>query len=255
MSSTMRTVLAAHDAFGRQPIRFLLVGDSLAVTMAVGLAQASVPDYGVRLTDSGVIGCDMDTTPAWWSGLLVTPTSACLHWRSLWAERVRQNRPEVVGLLIGRWAVCDHLVGGQVMHVGQPAWDAHLASELDQAVGILSAGGAKVVFFTLPYFDPPQEEPNGNLYPENEPGRVTEYNQILTSVAARHRKTVTVIDLNRILDPNGQYIATIGNVTVRRPDGIHITAAGGEWLQPRVLPTVASLGLVARGVTSPASQD
>ncbi len=38
----------------------------------------------------------------------------------------------------------------------------------------------------------------------------------------------------------------VDGVTVRWADGIHVTKAGGQWLEPRVLPTVAELGLEAR---------
>ena len=42
----------------------------------------------------------------------------------------------------------------------------------------------------------------------------------------------------------------VDGVVARWPDGIHVTPAGGQWLQPRILPTVALLGLDARaGVT------
>jgi len=65
-------------------------------------------------------------------------------------------------------------------------------------------------------------------------------------VAARHPGTVTVVDLNRILDPAGHYQAVIDGVTVRWADGIHVSKPGGEWLEPHVLPTIAQLGLEAR---------
>lgn len=57
---------------------------------------------------------------------------------------------------------------------------------------------------------------------------------------------MTVIDLNRILDPHGHFQTDVDRVVVRWPDGIHISKQGGEWLQPRVLPTIAQLGLDAR---------
>jgi hypothetical protein len=38
----------------------------------------------------------------------------------------------------------------------------------------------------------------------------------------------------------------VDGLTVRTSDGIHITEPAGQWLQPRILPTVAKLGLEAR---------
>jgi hypothetical protein len=38
----------------------------------------------------------------------------------------------------------------------------------------------------------------------------------------------------------------VDGVTVRSTDGIHLTKAAGEWLQPDIMPTVDALGLAAR---------
>ena len=75
-------------------------------------------------------------------------------WRSLWRGQVAQYRPDVVGLLMGRRDITDHIDDGRTVSIGQPAWDAHLYNEISQAVSVLSAGGARVVLFTMPYIDP-----------------------------------------------------------------------------------------------------
>ena len=97
-----------------------------------------------------------------------------------------------------------------------------------------------------PFVQPPEEAPDGSTYPENRTSRVDEYNQILRRVAARHPATVTMIDLNAILDPGGRFQTVVDGVTVRWADGIHVTRAGGQWAEQFVLPTVAQLGPDAR---------
>ena len=47
---------------------------------------------------------------------------------------LRQFQPNVVVLLAGRWEVEDRLIGGQWLHIGDPAFDADLRSSLEQAV-------------------------------------------------------------------------------------------------------------------------
>jgi hypothetical protein len=158
---------------------------------------------------------------------------------------VAQYRPDVVGLLVGRWDITNHIDDGHIVHIGQPAWNAHLEEELDQAVSILSAHGAKVVLFTMPYVDPPPP-PNGATYPENSPVRVDEFNSIVKAVAAKRSSVATVFDLNKVLDPGGHYQAVIDGITVRWADGIHISLPGGIWLQSAILPEVAQQGLDAR---------
>ncbi len=247
---------AVHDrlesvgAFSGNPVRFLLLGDSLAITLSVGLGTGSVHAYGVQVIDDGVFGCDYDTSPAIAAGQLTIPYNDCLHWRSLYAADIARTHPDVVGLLTGRWSITDREVDGQTVHVGQPAWDDHLVSEYSDIVEFLAGQGVKVVLFTLPYFDPPQEAPDGSTFPENQPARVAAFNRDLRRVAAAGHGAVTLVDLNTWLDPHGRFQTVVGGVVARWPDGIHVTPAGGQWLQPRILPEVAEFGLAARaGVT------
>jgi hypothetical protein len=240
-----RARLAAAHAFTTSPIRFLLLGDSIALTLGLGLSVDTRPSFGVHLYDKAVIGCDLDPTlEVNLSGQVGPATPGCRDWPSVWASDVQVKRPDVVGILLGRWEVADHLYDGRWTHIGEPLWDDHLARELSQAIGIVSAGGARVVLFTMPYVDPAVESPAGVPFSENQPARVVAFNALVRRVAARH-PPVTVIDLNRMLDPDGHYTATVDGIVVRSTDGIHISDAGGEWLRPRIDPTVAALGLEA----------
>ncbi|MGA3146052.1 MAG: acyltransferase family protein [Acidimicrobiales bacterium] len=245
-SVAQRQALTAAHAFTTRPIRFLLLGDSIALTLGVGLGVRSQPRYGVQVNDRGTLGCELDTFEVNLSGVVGPATPGCTHWRTVWKQYVDQDRPDVVGLLIGRWEVSDQLYHGNWVHIGQSAWDDHLASELDQAFALLSAGGARIIVFTMPYVDPPTEAANGTPFPENSPTRVAAFNKLLRSVADRQSRPVTVVDLNKMLDPHGVYEPDLDGIQVRWSDGIHITEEGGEWLQPRILPIVAEQGLDAR---------
>jgi peptidoglycan/LPS O-acetylase OafA/YrhL len=249
VSASQRQALSSAHAFTSHPVRFMVFGDSVAYTAVIGLTKDSIRHYGVKVYPEAALGCDLDLAPSRLGGVVYQgqPGVNCGSWQSDWRHDVRQVHPEVAGLLIGRFELADHVYGGSWVHVGQPRWDRHLSLELDQAVTILSAGGARVALFTFPYIDPPLEQPNGSIYPENDPARVNDWNRLVRQVAARHGKSVTLIDLNRMLDPNGHYAMTVDRVAMRWPDdGIHISTAGGEWLQPRLLPELGQLGLQVR---------
>ncbi len=245
LTASQRHSLVTAGAFAAHPVRFALFGDSVALTLEVGLNVDSVSRYGVRVLNGSWLGCDLDDVEINVSGVVGPATPSC-GWQSFWAHLMVRDRPEVTGLLLGRWEVTDHLYQGHWVHVGDPVWDRHLTSELDQAVGILSAGGAKVVLFTMPYVQPPYERADGTPYSENDPVRMNAFNRLLSGVAAAHRDSVTLIDLNRLVDPSGHYQRVIGGVTVRSTDGIHLTMAGSVWLQPDILPTIGELGLSGR---------
>ena len=164
---------AVHDrlesvgAFSGHPVRFLMLGDSLAITASVGLAEGSVHGFGVQVIDQGVFGCDYDNSPAYNAGVRSIPFNSCLQWRTLYAADIAANHPDVVGLLTGRWTIVDRVVDGTTVHVGDPAFDAHVVAEYSDIVAFLSSQGVKVVLFNLPYFDPPQEAADGSVFPEN----------------------------------------------------------------------------------------
>jgi peptidoglycan/LPS O-acetylase OafA/YrhL len=251
MSTAERQQLTANAAFTTNPVRFLLLGDSVALTMGIGLSDHSKEHYGVTVNNAAPLGCDLDPNLMINTvGVVGIAPPGCKNWRAVWAKQVATYKPQVVGVELGRWEVADHLYKGTWTHIGQPLWDNHLTAELNQAVSILSAGGAKVVLFTFPYIDPPQEAADGTPFTETLPSRADAYNKLVGQVGKAHPGVVTVVDINKMLDPDGHYTATLNGDTIRWTDGVHVTVAGGEILQPKVLPTVAALGLSAHLVST-----
>jgi len=249
LPASERQELSAAHAFGADPVKLMMVGDSVAWSAARGLSEDSKQRYGVDLINRGILGCDLSFAPSLLGGVRYTPNRNvnCGSWRKVWADDVATYRPNVVGILIGRFELANHLWEGRWVHVGENGWDRHLEAELDDAVRILSASGAQIALFTFPYIDPPLAQPDGAPWPENVPSRVNAWNEILRQVAAAHRRKVTLVHLHRMLDPDGHFAAFIDGVRIRWDDtNIHITLAGGDWLQPKVMPEIAALGLAAR---------
>ena len=49
----------------------------------------------------------------------------------------------------------DWKINGKVVHLGQPAFDKYVQSQIDQFVDVLGAGGTKILFLSIPYTHPP----------------------------------------------------------------------------------------------------
>ena len=246
LPAALHTALARTGAFGSAPVRLLVLGDSLAITLSVGLAQGSRQAYGVDVIDQGVFGCDLDTVPAYAAGTLTTPFTTCRHAASLWADEIANEHPDAVLVLLGRWSLTDRVVGGQRVHIGQPAEDARLLAQYTAGLRSLTNDGVPVELLTVPCFGSPVTAPDGSIWPEDQPQRVTALNRILGNAARAAGPKVTVVDLNGLLCPKGQFHSVIHGVTVRWADGIHITPAGGQWLQGSLLPTIDRLALESR---------
>jgi hypothetical protein len=131
------------------------------------------------------------------------------------------------------------------MHVGEPTFDNYLASRLDQAINILSAGGAKVLVLTTPCFAP-QEQADGSIFPFDDPVRLARYNQLLREAVARNPSKASLGDLHGMLCPGNTYTSTVNGVVARTTDGIHITEAGGQYVATKLAQQLVTLGSIRR---------
>ena len=202
-----------------------------------------------RLYNKGVLGCDLsvEPEPARGSGLH-QPARCELRIVAVALER-RRGRAAASG---GRAADRPLRTGrpllsrGQWVHVGQPAWDGQLSTRSTGPSAFSPHGAPASPSSPSPTSTPHWSNSTARRGRRTSPSRVDAWNRIEREVAATHPATVTLIDLNRMLSPDGHFTTTVDGVPVRWPgDGIHVTRAGGEWLQPMVLPEIAQLGLAA----------
>ncbi len=138
---------------------------------------------------------------------------------------------------LNRWELMDRRYQGRYQHVGDPAYDAYLSAQLDQAVSIAGSRGAAVVLLTAAYTHR-AEKPDGSLYPEDQPARVDAWNQLLRAEAARRPGQVTVLDIDPLVCPDGKFTTSVHGLRIRS-DGLHYTPAGVQriiapWLLPRL---------------------
>jgi peptidoglycan/LPS O-acetylase OafA/YrhL len=240
--ATPRTAARAGLA-SDNPVRMMIFGDSIAITLAEGLAF-DAGHWDVSVDDKGAIGCDLDpNSTVNIQGSITQAAQGCVDWQQRWAALVKKYDPDVVAIELGRWEVSDRIVNGHWTAIGRPVWDRLLAKLLNEAITISSRHGAKVVLFTLPYIQQTTEQPDGLPWDINTPGRTNAYNAVVRRVVAGRSKAATVINLNRMLDPNGHYTSYIGGIRVRDVDDEHISPLGGIYLRPLILPEISGLGL------------
>ena len=201
-------------------------GDSMAWTMMRYLP----PTPGFKFIDFTTIGCGIARGGPYRStGETLTQKPECETWPQRWAQRISHAKPDVVLLIIGRWETVDRVSEGTWSHVGDPAFDAYLGGELRRAIDILGSTGARVVVTTTPY-NRRGEQPDGSLYPEDEPDRVDDWNALLRRIVGS-RKNASILDLNEKLCPDGYYTNRVDGIKMRM-DGLHPTPEAVEWLTP-----------------------
>ncbi|OHV39673.1 acyltransferase [Parafrankia soli] len=243
----------AEPVTGR-PLRAVLAGDSLALTLGFSEFSTSAAREGLEIHDGSQLGCGVTRSPRrLLMGEVNLPPPGCDQWPTRLSRKVDELRPDLAMLLVGRWEVTDQDLEGRRTHIGDPAFDAYLGRELDLAITTLSARGAKVVLLTAPMFEE-GEAADGSIYPETRADRVIQFNKLLRQTAARHSAVTTVIDLAAVLSPGNEYRGEIDGVRVRDDDGVHISNGGGARAGQMVLPELLKLArpATARGADGPA---
>jgi peptidoglycan/LPS O-acetylase OafA/YrhL len=231
-------------------VKVLLVGDSIAGSLAAGLTQYESND-NVEIVNEGIPGCSvaMDqqikvlfyTLPPGLPCAAGDPSALMTQWKR-WVD---QYNPDVV-LYVARGETFDQEHNGAWVDIGVSSFDQYIEGRYRQAVNVLGSKGATVVLMTSPYYQS-GVSPAGTIWPEDTPSRVVLDNQTIRRVAtsmtsgAAHNP-VYVFDLNALVDPGDRYDVNLGPVNLRCSDGVHFSRPGGVFIGLQLLPDVAALG-------------
>jgi peptidoglycan/LPS O-acetylase OafA/YrhL len=221
------------------PVKVLLVGDSTALTLGIGLSEHE-HSYDVQLLDGGILGCGVtDGAQFQLQGVDAPMDAHCRTgppsrlWPQAWLRDIAREKPDVVMILAGRWEVANRTYEGHWTNIDDPAYAAYVKRQLGYAVRVAGSSGAHVVLMTAPCYDS-GEQPDGNPWPEDSRSRLALYNGMVRQVAAASPDT-SVLDFNAMACPGGQYQEYLDGVQVRQSDG-------GDVFASRIWPTVVALG-------------
>jgi len=255
---------AAAVAGTPHAIKVLLVGDSIAGSLGVGLDQVAA-NYGIELVNEGSPGCSVSMDQLirvlWYT---LPPGAPCQAGNpgallDQWQSWVDSYNPDVV-VYVARGELFDQEVGGRWSNLGVGWFDSYVAERFTRAISVLGSKGASVVLLTTPYYDSGQQ-PSGAPWPETDPARVTIDNALIKRVAAAAEARaggspptaattatpagtpkVSVLDFGSLASPGGHFQSVVDGVDLRCADGVHFTPAGGRWAAPYLLPELAALG-------------
>lgn len=231
---------------GQPPVPVLIVGDSTALTLAIGL-DGSAAAYGVRSHDGGILGCGVTSGAEYQlKGVDAPMAPQCSggasseQWPQVWRGFIDRWHPRVVMILAGRWEVSNRTYEGRWTDILDPAYAAYVKQQLAHAVQVAGSGGARVVLMTAPCYDS-GEQPDGEAWPEDSRQRLSVYNALVRQVAAQS-PGASVLDFNAMACPGGRYEEYVGSTQVRLADGVHFAFDGGAAFASRIWPAIATLG-------------
>ena len=223
-ASGRRTVRAADGA----PARVLMVGDSVACSLGVGL-DVTRPGT-TRIADASVIGCGAVAGRVV-STALRTPAhqERCDGYVAAALRRGRRalgGAPDAV-VIVSTWERFDLATRHGVLRAGTKGWEDELRRRYDRRVRGFIASGAHV-FLALPA--PSTRGSFAGVAVMHEASLDTamlRLDDFLVRYAARHADSVSTLDLSRLVCPGGPPCDPVVHGERPRPiDGTHFGPEG-----------------------------
>ncbi len=235
---------------GSGPPRILIVGDSLAKSLGVGLARRAEA-HGMSAWNIAVMGCGIARRG---ERVFVQGSPAgrdlCMSWADWWPVQRDRFKPDYAVIIGGpRDLVTRRLPEwSEFRNLGDPIFDDWLVSEYVEAVDVLSARGAHVLWLSNPCVSPMRESmslPAEAFSPEK-----TRYvnERIVPRILDARPAKVTFLDLYSQVCEDGRPIQDMGGRERLRPDGLHFSIPGAsrvaDWLLDEIeaLPGPERLG-------------
>jgi SGNH domain (fused to AT3 domains) len=210
----------------------LVVGDSVGRTFGVGLKSWAQATGGATVVDDARDWCSLGRyLPRDVYGPQ-NSTAGCDDWGTRWANDIRTFDPDVVFVMFTIWEVVPRVLPGTTTDAqpGDPALDAWQLSEYQKAADVLSARGARVVWFSTACEGPKPIVRGEPLW---------YVNRRTVPALARSRPSVRLIDLDGLLCNGPHLVVDFGGVRDIRPDRAHYSPAGARaiagWVMPIVL--------------------
>jgi hypothetical protein len=226
-STTTTTVPADPRPTPANPLRVLIIGDSLGIDLGDSLQN--------DLANTDVVLATVDARES--TGL---SRPDYFNWPVELQYDMAKINPQVVVIMMGANDPQD-FPGPPDIAYGTPQWTAEYRQRVAQFLHIATANGAKVIWVG----QPPMQDPGRNA--------AMEVLNDLVAFEARRVPGVTFLSSWHLLGgPKGQYtpylVVNGQEVNVRDPDGTHIAPGGGEVLSQAVVHTLhSSLGISLGG--------
>jgi peptidoglycan/LPS O-acetylase OafA/YrhL len=233
-------LVSAHQA----PVpRVMLVGDSVASSLAPGIARRSA-DGSFVFFDATVPGCGLTSDRGErWVGQWQLPEDRCLpEWRTRWVHDVARFDPHLVVLLMSAHDAVDRRLDGQEYPFDSDIGTQRAVDDLLEAVDVLSSRGARVALLTAPHNKQPWRLPLDPRRSAFNSDWLERLNGVAFKAAVADPDHTTLLDLDALLSPEGRWTGTVDGIEVRAGDTIHLSDAGADfvagWVLPQALPLI-----------------
>ena len=224
-------------------VRVLLVGDSIACSLWPGLDVVGTA-AGVKLDQGAVIACGIASGEVATGAIIVPPNSSeCpdLVERTQ-HDAMMRSRPKVV-VWLSVWERADLKVDGKTLEAGTKAWEHALNQRLEKTLHRLQSTGARIVIANQPPPAAGRFRPIKETEEADEDASFARLDQVLLQFAAKHPKTVTLVNLAERVCPGGPPCPNqVDGLSLRGFDGSHFSPDGAVFAAEYLLPYIEAAG-------------
>ncbi len=222
------------------PKRVLLVGDSGACSLALGLRAVGEP-LGMTITDTSMFGCGVAAGEVT-SAVEETPARS-VECPGIVRDRITQAAaasPTDAIVWMSSWERMDQVVDGRVVAFASPEGRALVLSQMEGIYALLRAHTAAPIFIVSDAAPGPGDYQNGERRgARSEDRRYVRLADLQRRFAAFHRADVVFLDLARRVCPNGPPCDALPRFNPRQQDGVHFSTEGSVWAARWVIPKFA----------------
>jgi hypothetical protein len=217
------TSITAYGQFTTcPPKRVLLIGDSVALTMAIQMS-INQEDWGTVIDDGSLIGCGFVTGHSvYYEGAFIPMDAHCDDEGAIWTADTRRFQPQAVVVEMGWWDSLEHLINGNLESLANPHYDSMVEQQIMALIGgIRSTTAAPIYLLSVPWMDPPAL-PNGRKEPGASAAYHDEINDLIKA-ATKSSNDIHFVDVSPYITPSGHYQTDVdGGVCRASSDGVHL---------------------------------
>jgi len=225
------------DAATTTATKVLVVGDSVAYSMATGFTAEIQRDSQLLVWNQTVLFCELTSGPRLENGVVVQPSDTCDDWDETWRDDVADFQPDVAVLEVGAWELFNRKIDGRWLVFGTGEYDRYFLGLLDDAIDALSSEGATVVLLSTPHFER-ADTMSAREWTQNETWRTEHLNELFEQAAADNPDAVLLPFGSWLCPEEHGCLQDLAGGEPTREDGVHFTDEGAltaaRWLAPQL---------------------
>jgi peptidoglycan/LPS O-acetylase OafA/YrhL len=227
-AAVVATPVRATGPMGHGRTRILVVGDSVANGIALGLGRWAVATGRSTVLAHARSGCGVAGMGDEIRRDAQVRAANCQRWIDGWTEKLDSFRPDVVVVYTGGWDLAPRRLPEWegAREIGDPAFDRWLGGQFETVVERLASRGARVVWLNSLCVKKPPLGAVGVF----DPRRIAALNQVIGEVSRAEDEHMTLIDLFSVACPRGTFTNTLHGIENARPDGIHFAPPAADWI-------------------------